>query len=112
RLGRDSRDLVAPQAAQARRLDASAPAPRAGLLRRRSAFDLRRTLSHPLTAVGALRHVRADLGAAVLADDEEVRFAHLSEDTPAGLRAGGLCRESIVRDQARMQIGVADDARE
>src|SRR3954464_9246289 len=37
---------------------------------------LRSPLSHPLPAVRALGHERADLSRAVLADDEEVLLAH------------------------------------
>ena len=64
------------------------------------AVELGRPLAHPLPAVRALGHVRADLGPAVLADDEEVRLRH----APSGYPAAGdrlLTRQRRRRARAR-----------
>ena len=84
-----------PRSRPRRRRGSLAPAPAAAPARRRRrrAVDLRGPLAHPLAAVRALRHVRADLGPAVLADDEEVRLrSQESEGTrPAAAQlASGL----------------------
>ena len=72
RVRRDAGDLLGAQAraACARAGGASGSGSPPG------AVDLRRPLADPLPAVRALGHVRAHLGAAVLADDEQVRLRH------------------------------------
>ena len=59
------------------------------------ALELRRSLAQPGAAVRALGHVRADLGAAALADDGQLGVAHLSEDNrPRALVRAACARRS------------------
>ena len=86
------------------------------------AVDLRRPLADPLPAVRALGHVRAHLGAAVLADDEQVRLRHgLPQSTRRAepvrrLLAGGLGRlghrrvEDLAHHLAEVVVGLVDHA--
>ena len=71
RVRRDAGDLVRAQPGQLARAAAAALGGLAA-----GAVDLRRPLADPLPAVRALGHVRAHLGAAVLADDEQVGLRH------------------------------------
>src|SRR5213075_1182964 len=78
RIDSDPRDLVAPQPRQR-------PLPPGPLALRLvlAAFDLRRTLPHPLPAIRALGDVRAHFRPAVLADDEKVGLRHANSRIPA-----------------------------
>ena len=67
----DAGDLAAAQRLQAR----ARPPRRLRRLRHAAPLELRRPLAQPRAAVRALRDVRRDLGAAALADDEEIRPA-------------------------------------
>ena len=72
----------------------------------RVAVDLRGALAHPLPAVGALGHVRAHLGAAVLADDEQVWLRHGSlAEYPAAERFRRLSPRPPQRAPARWRRG-------
>src|SRR5512132_1457333 len=79
-LAADAGDLSRPQPRQPRH-GALAGAPRPARLGHRPvALDLRRALAQARAAVRALGDVRADLVAAVLADDEQVgRLGHGSD---------------------------------
>src|SRR4051812_8899920 len=98
-VGGDPLDLVGPQPRQPR------PALLWWPLGGRAALELGGPLANPLPAIRALGDVRADLGPAVLADDEEVRLGH----GPQGTRPGWLFARYIDRlGHGRLQ-DLADD---
>src|SRR6185503_2704395 len=113
----DPGDLLGAQPRQLLR----APPPLRGRLAAR-AVDLRRALTDPLPAVRALGHIRAHLGAAVLADDEQVWLRHgLPQSTRRAapvrrLFAGGLGGlgdgrvEDLANHLAQVVIGLVDGA--
>src|SRR5439155_19110944 len=69
------------------------------------ALQLRRPLAHALPAIRALGDVRAYLGAAVLADDKEVRLADTARIVPSQSRL----LDYLGHDLAEVVVGLVDD---